>query len=80
MKFTSSILLLLSLILYYPSYLYLTYIDNTITKGTAFGFPIGGNKQYIYKILPRVIQEVEPGEMVFIQIKSMDFAICCYSA
>ncbi|AOW78757.1 hypothetical protein A3Q34_19085 [Colwellia sp. PAMC 20917] len=58
------------LFLSYPAYLWLTYIDETVTSGSAYGLKIGANKNNVYKSLARSLSQFKgDGDSVFIQIK-----------
>jgi hypothetical protein len=73
MKIKSTILVILTIILIYPAYLWVTYIDESITDGTAYGFKIGTDKETVYKSLPLLLNKLKGNqESVFIQIKSTD--------
>ncbi|ACA88624.1 hypothetical protein [Shewanella woodyi] len=59
------------LIFSYPLYLWSTYIDKTILKGSAFEFIIGSSKSEVYENLPLALSKLKgESDKVFIQVKS----------
>ncbi len=43
----------------YPTYLWVTYIDETVIEGTAYGFDIGTSKSVVYKKLNFAFSEIK---------------------
>tara|TARA_B100000700_G_scaffold163672_1_gene181147 strand:- start:317 stop:742 length:426 start_codon:yes stop_codon:yes gene_type:complete len=61
------------LLISYPLYLWITYIDETVTSGQAYGFEIGATKKEVYAKLPAALSKIKsPNELVFIQIKASE--------
>ncbi|WP_339674173.1 hypothetical protein [Dasania marina] len=73
MKIRIIITILGSMLLIYPIYLWLTYIDETTSSGSAYGLEIGSSKQDVYKSLSRILGQLKRSdESVFIEIKVTD--------
>lgn len=71
MTFKAPIIGLVIVILAYPFYLWVTYINETVTTGSGFGFQIGDTKKEVYNKLNVALREASgKNEEVFIQIKS----------
>jgi len=52
-------------------YLWLTYIDDTITSGQAYGFTIGDDKETTYEKAPRALSMLKGyNSIVYMEIKS----------
>lgn len=53
----------------YIGYLWVTYIDNSVTSGSAYGFVIGEGKERVYHRVPEVLAELERAEgKAFIEV------------
>ena len=73
MKTKSLSFVIASLLLAYPFYLWFTYIDESVTVGSAYGFQIGDKKKDVYESLPLKLNNLkEADESIFIQIKVTD--------
>ncbi|RWU11313.1 hypothetical protein EGC76_07180 [Pseudidiomarina gelatinasegens] len=70
MTIKTGIVILICLALMYPAYLWFTYIDTTVVKGSAYNFEIGSSKQEVYKSLPKALSQLKGNGNIFIQIKS----------
>ena len=59
------------LLLAYPVYLWVTYINEAVTTGSGFGFQIGDTKREVYSELNAALTELSgKNGKAFIQIKS----------
>lgn len=65
----TAFLIPLVLLLIWVGYLWITYIDKSVTEGVAYGFEIGSTKSEIYRLLPQNLYSVarNPG-MYFVYL------------
>jgi len=64
-------LLILLIVVMYPLYLWVTYIDVSYKTGSAYGLTIGDSKQKVYNNLSIPFKNItKPRDKIFIQIKS----------
>lgn len=61
------------LLVSYPLYLWMTYIDESVYSGSAYGLHIGASKREVYDAIPLALYKLKGhGDSVFIQIKSSE--------